>query len=461
MKNKDKLINRIIEGFQHNKGKASCYCFTPEVIPEIVYNIISRIISKRTNATIFIGVDCYNTRSNIMNYLKQKLDMNIVSHIKCLSIDYIKPYYHYKHTINFIIGINDTINIIHRLCEDSKFTFCAFTKNIMDANFINDVRNILPSIDTADLDSAIQLDNIYSPVEEHRYGVDLSDSDKELYDKYTDYINTSISIFGELANIEKCKKGDEKTGVSAVDFRNKLAYNNGWREDLDTVIPFMKQIDEIYNPNVLYERACNFYNIAKQRRDLVCDNDAKLEIIKDICIDNKDKKILIISKRGEFAAKVTKYINAYTDLKCGDYHDCIDDAMAVDDNNVPILIKSGVNKGKVKIVGAQAQSSINERRFNDNIINILSIKTSSNVKLKIACDIVIFTSPFCDNIIEVRKRFRNVVFNNINTKTYRIYCNSTIENAKLNTERENPIITIVDETENNIFSDENLVEIIL
>ena len=80
----------------------------------------------------------------------------------------------------------------------------------MDNNFINNIRNILPCIDTADLDIAIRHDNIYSPVEEHRYGVELSDDDRELYNKYTDYITTCISIFGELSNIEKCKKGDDK-----------------------------------------------------------------------------------------------------------------------------------------------------------------------------------------------------------------------------------------------------------
>ena len=319
----------------------------------------------------------------------------------------------------------------------------------------------MPCIDTADLDIAIRHDNIYSPVEEHRYGVELSDDDRELYNKYTDYITTCISIFGELSNIEKCKKGDDKLGISAADFRNTIAYENGWREDLDTNIPFMKQIDDIYNPNILFERACTFYTITKQRRDLVCDNDAKLEVIKNICLDNKDKKILIISKRGEYAAKITKYLNENSDIKCGDYHDCIEDAIAIDDMGIPILVKSGVNKGKPRVIGAQAQSSLNERRFNAGYINALSIKSASNIKLKIACDIVILTSSLCDNIIEVKSRFTDIVFNSVPTKTFRVYCNSTIENDKLNKEKENTLFTIINETENNVLYDENSGDIIL
>lgn len=461
MKNKDKLINKIIDGFQHYKGKASTYCFSTNVIPELIYNIISLFTKKHKDSSIFIVVDSYNTRKNIDNYLKTyNITKDNGYNIKYLSFDYIKEQYHYPYTLIITIGVND-YNIIHKLNIESKFTLSIFTKNIMDNNFIINVRNILPCIETADLDMAIKSDNIYSPVEEHRYGVELSDADKALYDKYTDYINTCVSIFGDLSNIEKCKKGDDKLGISAIDFRNTIAHENGWREDLDTNIPFMKQIDDIYNPNVLFERACTFYNIAKERRNLVCDNNAKLEVIKNICIDNKDKKILIISKRGEFAAKITKYLNENCGNICGDYHDCIDDNIALDDNDIPIVVKSGSKKGEIKIVGAQAQSSRNEKRFNNGIINVLSIKSASNTKLKIACDIVIFTSPLCDSIINVKKRFANISFDNILTKTYMLYCIGTLENNKLNNEKENAIISVIDETENNMIYDENTGDIIL
>lgn len=462
MKGKDKLINQVVDGFQHFKGKASVYCFSKDVIPELLYHIITKLTQKHKDASIFIVVDCYNTRKNIINYLKEhNIKEDIGYNIKCLSVDYIKDKYRYSYALTITVGVNDNFAIINKLCSESKFTLCVLTENIMDNNFITNVRNILPCIDTADLDIAIRHDNIYSPVEEHRYGVDLSDDDRELYNKYTDYITTSISIFGDLSNIEKCKKGDDKLGISAADFRNTVAHENGWREDLDTNVPFMKQIDDIYNPNVLFERACTFYTIAKQRRDLVCDNEAKLEIIRNICLDNKDKKILIISKRGEYAAKVTKYLNECLDLRCGDYHDCIEDAIATDEMGIPILVKTGVNKGKPRIIGAQAQSSLNEKRFNAGSINILSIKSASNVKLKIACDVVILTSSLCDNIIEVKSRFTDVIFNGIPTKTYRVYCNGTIENDKLNKEKENTLFTIINETENNILYDENSGDIIL
>ena len=57
LKNKDKLIDLVIDVFQKNKGKPSCYCFTKSIIPELVYNVIYRFISKRDKSNIFIVVD--------------------------------------------------------------------------------------------------------------------------------------------------------------------------------------------------------------------------------------------------------------------------------------------------------------------------------------------------------------------------------------------------------------------
>ncbi len=464
MKNKDKLIKTVVDEFQQHKGKASLYCFAKEVIPELIFNVITRIVSKRKDADIFIAVDTYETRGNIMNYLKaNNISQDTGYNIRCLSADFIKEQYHYNYTINILVGINDKPGIINKLYNESKFTLVILTKNIMCAEFINQVRNILPWIDTANLDIAIKNDNIYSPVEEHRYGIELSDDDRQLYNKYTEYINTCVSIFGTLDNIEKCKKGDDKLGISATEFRNNIAKENGWREDLDTNIAFMKQIDDVFNPNTLFERACNFYTIAKKRRDLICDNVAKFETIKKICLDNKDKKILIISKRGEYAAEITKFLNNKDNsIWCGDYHDCIDDAVAVDDNGVPIFIKSGANKGNPKVLGAQAQSSINERLFNAGNINVLSIKSASNPKLKIACDIVILTSTLCDNIIEVKSRFTNVSFRDTTNKVYRIYCIGTIEYNKMIKEKGNSMITVIDDTiTDGLKYDENSGDIIL
>lgn len=459
---KEKAIKTIIDGFQAQKGKMSFYCFDQEFIPEIIYNVIIPFHNKHPEQQIFIVVDCYNTRAAIMSYLKKKQEITSENgfNIKILSKDYINIRYHYNYKLIITVGVNDDFGIIKHLYDESKFTLCILTKNVMNNEFIYNVRNILPSISIDNTSDDNAKARIYSPVEEHRIGVELSDDDRQTYDKYTEYINTTLSILGNLYNIERCKKGDDKLNISAAEFRNNLAKENGWSENLDTNIPFMKQIDDIYNPNIIYERACTFYSIAKNRRDLVSDNEAKFEAIKDICFEHKDKNILIVSKRAEYAAKITEYLQNNL-ISCGDYHDCLEDKVAVDEMGIPIVTKSGFNKGKPKIIGWQAQSSLNKKRFNAGIINVLSIKNASNPKLKIACDVVIFTSPLCDSIIDLKTRFADIVFNGIPTLTYKIYCRGTVENDKMIKDKSNPIIKVIDDAENSIFYDEISGDIIL
>lgn len=466
MKNKDKLISQVVNGFQENKGKASVYCFSVGVIPELVYSIITPFCKKHPNRQIFIVVDSYNTRKNIYSYLKSKdADLETGYDVKILSADYVKSKFTYNYELTITVGVNDNLELINKLSNESRFTLAILTKNIMNNDFIHGIRGFLPSIETADLDIAIRRDNIYSPVEEWRQGVELSDEDRELYDKYSEYITTSVTIFGSLDNIEKCKTGDAKYGISAATFRNNIAHQNGWREDLDTTIPIMKQIDDIYNPNILLDRAHNFYTIAKQRRDLVTDNKSKLDKIYQICCDNRDKRILIVSRRGEYAAKITEYINNRAEIEksnlwCRDYHDCLDARPLVKLDGHPVLYKSGERKGQPVMAAWQKQSSINEALFNAHSINILSIKSSSNPKLKIAVDVVILTSSLCD-IIDVKMRFANVTFDNAVTKVYRLYCIGTIENEKLNKEIDNPIIKVMNDTENFVGYDEFSGNIVL
>lgn len=463
---KDKIIQQVLDGFQYNKGKGSFYCYPTSIAPEIVYNVIKQFSNKNKDDEILIVVESYNIRQLILSYLITQYCNNENGYkYRIISQDYIKPKYHYDYKLIITVGINDNITVIKKLYEDTKFMLCILTKNIMKPCFINEVRNILPNIGTVDLIKQVEIANVYTPVEERRIGIKLTDDDLKNYNKATEYINTSLSIFGDLSTIEKCKIGDIKNNISATEFRYNIAINNGWSETLDTSIPIFKQIDDVYNPNVLLNRACDFYNMAYNRRLLVSENTNKLKVILDICNENKDKKILIVSKRGEFAAAITKYINTNSDIKCGDYHDCIDNAIAYDECGNIICVKSGVNKGKPRIVGAQYQSTQNEAKFslnNSQSINVLSIKNSSNNKLKIACDIVIFTTPLCDDIFDFKIRFNNVKINTIPNIIYKIYSANTIECEKMNKSKRNELIKVIDETENNFINiDENSGEIIL
>lgn len=458
MKNKEDYINQILNGFQKYKGRASTYCFSFNIIPELVYNILYRFKRKNGNAKIFIAVDTYNTRKNILDYINKKGESY---NIDILSKDYIDT--NYKHTYNLIIsvGINNMPHLLRHFYYNSTFTIAILTENIMDENFNRLVFNLLPRIYTDDIVTIEKQVNLNSPVEGRVYNIDLTKDELELYKKYTNDINLSVSIFGNIDNIHKAIFGDKVLGISAVDFVNQLAKENGWSYDIDCNIDFQKKIDETYNPNSLTEKAETFFNISRSRRELLANNKNKFPIIADICNENKDKKILIISKNGEYAAKITKYINENTDCKCGDYHDCIEHKVAVDINGNPILYKSGLHKGEPKILASKAQSSLNEQYFNQGYINVLSIKESSFTSLKIVCDLIIITTPLYSTIKDIKTRFNNIKINSIPNKVIIICYANTIENEKLEKWNSDKNITLINENENFVTYDENNGDIIL
>ena len=78
---------------------------------------------------------------------------------------------------------------------------------------------------------------------------------------------------------------------------------------------------------------------------------------------------------------------------------------------------------------------------------MLSIKNSSNNKLKIACDLVILTTPYCNSIIDIKSRFTEITFNGTPTRVYKLYCSNTIEHNQLMKEKESPIIKVINYNE--------------
>ena len=219
-------------------------------------------------------------------------------------------------------------------------------------------------------------------------------------------------------------------------------------------IGFNRQIDECYNPNILLDKATLCYEIIRKRSNLVTDNDVKLNAILDIVKENTGKQIMIISKRGEFAARVTAYLEE-NGIDCGDYHDAIEPRVLVDENGIPVLYKSGANKGKPRIVKSKAISSANERLFQQGQLRALSVKNSSSDELQIAVDVWILTSPLCDEVTTLKYRFNKVLFNGAPHIIYKVFLQGTIEETKLLQSKPNRFTTITTKTVDSDIFDEN------
>ncbi len=455
----ERFVKEAMNGFQKNHGKGSLYCIKPFTPYNLIAECVASFSNKHIGKQILIVVDEYNKRVNIMGKINELYPDNNFN-FKILNADYINPRYHYVYDYTIIVGDIKDFVLINKLSLESKFTLFIITEHNNNHNFITHIRNILPNIDISVNKDDIQRESIYSPVEEYWYEVSLSDEDREQYDKCTEFINNTIGIFGSLQNIEYAKHGNPNINISSSEFRHYLATQNGWNEELDMKIEYNKMIDNNYNPNILFEKACTFYNISNERRNLLLNNKNKINEICDICLKNMDKKILILSKNGEFAAAITNYINeTYGKDICGDYHDCIEDMIAVDSYGDPILIKSGKDKGKPRIVKSTAISTNNEKRFNNGAINILSAKVSSNTKLAINVDIVIFTDGISSDIIEVKSRFTNSTFN-VPTITHRLFSSDTIEQRKLLEKTQPANVKIYNTNEKNAIFDEKSGDII-
>ena len=420
-----------MDKFVEKKGKASCYALKPIKPENIITVFINAHRQKRNDTKILIVTDTYEQRLKIKDILEKH---NLIDNVTILTRKFINVYYNYIYHFTFLLGCNDDIYVLKHLNHQSKFTLNVLTEYNPSLN--EEINKVLPIITANVTFNELCQDRLKYPVEETHIPVYISDEDKEQSDKYDKYISSSMSIFGSFENADKCRIGDSVLNISAGEFRYNLAKENGWSETLDTNIEFNKNIDEIYNPNSLFERANTLYNIIRERSNLLTDNNAKIPAIIDIINKHKDKKILIVSKRGEFANLIANYINENTEYLCGEYHDCIPEQYIKDENGEYITYKSGENKGKRKLFKSKALSTMCLNRFNSSdksfAINLLSIKNSSDIKLKTAIDIVIFTSSVCYSPNDFISRYNNIEFNSNPLISYMIYCNNTIESNKIN-----------------------------
>lgn len=292
-----------------------------------------------------------------------------------------------------------------------------------------------------------------TPVKETLIDVELvPDSEAaKLLDYYNEYITTSINIFGSFDIMQEARIGNDKFNISANQICYKIATENGWNPNLDMSSEINVQIDEMYNPNSLKERATKTYEIIRSRSELLSNYDGKLDAIDNLIQKHKGEKILIINKRGSFAKKVTDHINTICNaVVCGDYHDHVDLIPEVDDRGKPVCYKSGAKAGKQRFLGAQAQKTRNAKNFANNKLDILSTNNAPDKDLRADVSVVIITSPQCETIESYMYRLANVCYPKNQIILYTIYIKNSLEEKKLLNRQVAKTHTIVNNCENRV-----------
>lgn len=285
--------------------------------------------------------------------------------------------------------------------------------------------------------------------------VDEDSNLKKKLDYYNKEISTAIAIFGDFETIKMARLGNSDTNSSAMAVCYNIARQNGWNENLDMTIQFNIEIDELYSPNALKERASGIYEIIRSRSLALASSDEKLSYILKIVEDNVDKNILIINKHGDFANEVTKYINDNTHYNsCYNYHDKLENIPAIDDNGNEVLIKSGVNKGKPKMLGVKSQKNLAQRLMNKGAIHVLSTNAAPDKDLSVNIDVIVITSPLCDTVETYLYRLSKVEFAK-EIQLYTLYYKGSLEEKKLDERTVPSTHIIINKAEIEIKSDNN------
>ena len=440
MTNPGEIFENAINHWRDEKGIGTAIIPAPLNDKLMVLGVLQRIYACSPTVKSVIITNSFSERQNITEFLTQQENAEenneefktlITSgKIKVFTDRFIKSYN--VQTYPFLCiwyrpdgACEEVLDYVSK-CKFKLVVLNKFLSNYDDVLKLYKVAPLLKDFQQAEVE-AIRLS---TPVEETQIGVDIPTDSKvyELLKYYDEYVSTSLSIFGSFDIMQQANTGNQQLNISSTQICYQIAQENGWNEHLDMNIEFNLEIDRLYNPNNLKERVSKTYEIIRERSKLLSDFEGKLDVILDIVRENKDKKILIINKRGDFASKVTDFLNNLSDtIICGNYHDKVDNIPAVTLTGQPVFYKSGARKGERKMMGAKAQKTLNVERFNNDFIHVLSTNNSPDKDLAIDVDVVIITSPMCEDIKSYMYRLSKIYFRSKMIKLYSLYCLNTSE----------------------------------
>lgn len=444
MKTFGELFEDAMNHWKDKKGVGTALILPPLNDKVMVLGILQRVCNKSPTAKIIICVNSFDERIAIIEFLTNQKGEDENNNefkklikdgfIKVFTNDFISKSSYIGSPLLCIIYHPTTIDRgIKALLDFSKFKLVIMNKLLANNNDSALLYKLCPILDDFK-QNEINAIRISSPVEDIRLGVNIPEDSEEgkLLKYYNEYVSTSMSIFGSFDIMNQARIGNKDFNISSAQICSQIAKENGWNEHLDMSMEFNVQIDKLYNPGKLKDRASDTYEIIRKRSNLLSDYNGKLDVIYNIIRDNPNKKILIINKRADFANKVTDYINNLSEIIiCGNYHDKVSPIPAVDINGNPLYYKSGNRKGERKMMADKAQRTFNEAAFNRGNIRILSTSNSPDKTLCVNIDIVIITSPQCEEIKSYIYRLDNLRFNDNIIHLYNIYCKNSIEEKLL------------------------------
>lgn len=461
----EQVYLNAVDVWRLNKGIGTFVIPAPfDALRPLLY-ILPQLYNKSPTTSVVIIVKDFADRSSIESYLTTlnneiwNNSFRTVIHngsLRILTTEYAAEHINDYSPLLTIIYNPSIFHFVHiAMIEKSKFKLVILSK-LLDNKTMDDFYTVAPSIGNF---SQNVIDEVRTnrPVKECLVGLTITpdtELDKEM-NYYNREISTALAIFGNFDNIKYARLGNSDTNCSSMMICDAIARTNGWDNHLDMSSEFNRDIDKLYSPSAIKERADSIYNIIRERSTKLASSKDKLSYILDIVNDNLDKNILIINKYGEFANLVTDYLNdKFGKRICANCHDKVDNIPAVDDYGNPILIKSGQKKGQPKLLGVIAQKKLAQKLMNSHKINVISCGASPDKSLDVNIDLVIITSPLCDTIESYFYRLSKVHFSN-EVLLYTLFYKSTLEEKKLEDRSVPANHTIINDFDRNVKVDNN------
>ena len=469
MVNPGEIFEKAINHWRDNAGIGTAIIPHPINDKLMVLGVLQRMYARSPTANIVVITNSFSERQTITEFITQQenseennsefRELLNSKKLKVFTEDFIIKTNFYSKPILCIWYRPD--NICQKILDfvgSCKFKLIILDKIPTQSDKLVDIYKVASLLSDFQQNEVEQI-RLSTPVEEYQIGVTIPEDSNvyELLKYYDEYISTSLNIFGSFNIMQQANTGNIQLNISSTQICYQIAQENGWNEHLDMNIEFNLEIDKLYNPNNLKERASKTYEIIRERSKLLSDFEGKLDVILDIVRNNKDKKILIINKRGEFANTVTEFLNNLSDtVICANYHDKVDNIPAITLNGTPVFYKSGSRKGERKMMGAKAQKTLNVERFNNDFINVLSTNNAPDKDLAIDVDVVIITSPMCEDIKSYMYRLSKIYFRSNHIDLYSLYCRNTAEQNIIERKQ-----LAINHNVKNSFADENNSDFII
>jgi len=148
--------------------------------------------------------------------------------------------------------------------------------------------------------------------------IDLNPEERYKYDMLSTDIKETINLFdNNFELIQTCLSGTsmtvegEKHYASGSKHLYLFAESKGWSEDLDLNVPYYKQLNEVYNPDVLYERLKGFNEKVRDRLKIINNATEKLECVDMLINKCNNYQFIIFNSSLSLADKIAIHWNNY------------------------------------------------------------------------------------------------------------------------------------------------------